>query len=76
MAFELGGTTLIDYYRKHARTNKFTEEEVKIISYQIAVALSDMHRFNYMHRDLKPENIMIEPETSTICRNLRASSSC
>lgn len=74
MVFELGGLTLIDYYRRHE--GKFTEEEVKVIGYQIALALQDMHRCSYMHRDLKPENIMIDPETSTAVPNLRAGEAC
>jgi serine/threonine protein kinase len=65
MVFEIGGINLIDYYRSKGKIG-LSESEIKVVAYQIALILEEMHRSNYMHRDLKPENILIDPKTSTI----------
>ena len=41
-----------------------TEEEVKIITEEILLALNFMHSKMIVHRDLKPQNILLEdPDT-------------
>ncbi|CAA9987975.1 serine/threonine protein kinase, putative [Plasmodium knowlesi strain H] len=37
----------------------FLEEQVALYVYQIADALSYLHKFNIIHRDLKPDNILL-----------------
>lgn len=68
LVFELAGLDLVEYSRQFKETHRrmFNTEEVRIMSYQIAMALADMHAENYMHRDLKPENILIDQDTCTL----------
>lgn len=56
MVFELAGPNLLDYYKEFRETLKrtFNINEIKLITYQVAMALADMHHDQYMHRDLKP----------------------
>lgn len=46
LVFELAGIDLVEHSRQVIETlqRTFTTNEVKIISYQVAVALADMHR--------------------------------
>lgn len=56
MVFELAGPNLLDYYKEFRETLRrtFNVNEIKLIAYQVAMALADMHREKFMHRDLKP----------------------
>jgi serine/threonine protein kinase len=65
LVFELAGLDLVEYSRQFGEANRrmFNTEEVRVLSYQVAMALVEMHNGKYMHRDLKPENILIDPQT-------------
>lgn len=38
---------------------KFTNENLKLILYQILLGLAHIHKHGYFHRDIKPENILV-----------------
>ena len=38
----------------------FTEEHIKIITYNLLCGLNFIHSTNLMHRDIKPQNILID----------------
>lgn len=52
--------TFYEDYKK--RGESLPEENIKSIVYQIASALSFMHKHGFFHRDLKPENLLISPQ--------------
>ena len=56
IVFELFRMNLIDYYKKlkQSENRKMTEEEIKAVIFQMALALRDIHREGYSHRDIKP----------------------
>ena len=61
LVFELGGATLLQVYQDlRNQQYRFTEKEIKLVSYQVAVALAEVHSKRFMHRDLKPENILLK----------------
>jgi len=46
--------------KKLREVNKeFPLEEIKLIAWNVACGLRDMHRKNMMHRDIKPKNILV-----------------
>ena len=57
------GKDLFDYIQ--ARQFKLTENRVKEISYQIALAIKYLHSYGIVHRDLKLENVMMSDNTET-----------
>uniref|UniRef100_A0A1B6DMK8 non-specific serine/threonine protein kinase n=1 Tax=Clastoptera arizonana TaxID=38151 RepID=A0A1B6DMK8_9HEMI len=48
---------------KIASVQKMSEEDVKVIFYQLALTVQYMHRKDIVHRDLKPNNILISSRT-------------
>ncbi|XP_009334530.2 cyclin-dependent kinase F-3-like [Pyrus x bretschneideri] len=50
-------SSLLDHMVK--RQTKFTEDEVRSISFQMFHGLDYMHRNGYFHRDLKPANVLV-----------------
>lgn len=63
LVFELAGIDMVEFTQQLIENERrtFSTNEVRVISYQVAMALAEMHRQNHMHRDLKPENILIDP---------------
>lgn len=41
------------------RKNRYPEERVKALIFQLAKALFSLHKVGYFHRDIKPENLLI-----------------
>jgi serine/threonine protein kinase len=35
------------------------EEEIKLVMFQMALALRDIHQAGFAHRDIKPENMLV-----------------
>lgn len=56
IVFELLAMNLIDYYKelKNRERRGMREEEIKMVMFQMALALRDIHREGYAHRDIKP----------------------
>jgi renal tumor antigen len=44
------------------RKNRYPEERVKVLIYQLVKALFALHKVGYFHRDIKPENLLISGE--------------
>jgi serine/threonine protein kinase len=42
------------------RKSSFSEEEVRVIAAELALALDHVHNLGYLYRDLKPENILLD----------------
>lgn len=62
--FEYVGRNIFKLY-ENAKTDGATclpESTIKSIVFQIANALSYMHKHGFFHRDLKPENLLISPD--------------
>ncbi|EAR90584.2 Serine/Threonine kinase domain protein (macronuclear) [Tetrahymena thermophila SB210] len=60
LVFEYFETNLSQYYQSFADSRKkISEEQIKKIIYQIALALNQCHLNGIMHRDLSPENIYV-----------------
>lgn len=49
---------------KEEGLTQVSEPTIKIIVYQIAAALSYMHKHGFFHRDLKPENLLISSDNT------------
>ncbi|KAL4468541.1 hypothetical protein ABPG74_005044 [Tetrahymena malaccensis] len=63
LVFEYFETSLSQYYQSFIdNRKKMSEEQIKKIIYQIALALNQCHLNGIMHRDLTPENIYITKE--------------
>lgn len=58
----LAGGDLGNYAKK--RKYDFSEEEVRIILYQITKGIDYLHKYGVAHRDLKPDNIMLHKKGS------------
>jgi len=58
----LAGGDLGNYSKK--RKYDFSEDEVKIIIYQITKGIDYLHKYGVAHRDLKPDNIMLHKKGS------------
>jgi Ca2+-binding EF-hand superfamily protein len=58
----LAGGDLGNYSKK--RKYDFSEEEVRIIIYQITQGIDYLHKYGVAHRDLKPDNIMLHKKGS------------
>jgi len=60
------GGDLDDYIRLLRRKKKeFPLEELKLISWNAACGLNEMHKRNMMHRDIKAKNILVVEDPST-----------
>ena len=46
-------------YLKSAPNKRLSEDEVRLISAEIALALRHLHCLNYVYRDLKPDNVLL-----------------
>lgn len=44
---------------KVRKMQKFSNENLKLILYQILLGLNHLHKNGYFHRDIKPENVLI-----------------
>jgi serine/threonine protein kinase len=54
------GGDLDDYIRKLRRRSKeFPSEELKLIAWNSACGINEMHKRNMMHRDIKAKNILV-----------------
>lgn len=63
------GGDLDDYIRKLRRTStRFPLEELKLIAWNSACGLNEMHRRKMMHRDIKAKNILVveDPRSSEL----------
>lgn len=47
---------------KHGQKVEITDEQVKLILYNLLCALKYIHSANVIHRDLKPANILINAD--------------
>ncbi len=54
------GGDLDDYVReRRAKRKQLTAEELRLIAWNVACALRDMHDLKMMHRDIKPKNVLV-----------------
>jgi len=61
--FEYIKTNILSKYNEFKQKGfNLSEDFIKVIAFQIADALANIHRHGYFHRDLKPENIMIDED--------------
>lgn len=55
LVFELAGPTLLQVYQQlRSQQLRMHERDIRLIVYQVAVALAEVHSKGFMHRDLKP----------------------
>jgi serine/threonine protein kinase len=67
LVFEYLSENLFQTYENLKEKGKtFTEDQIKSIIYQIASALSYMHKHGFFHRDLKPENILVHRDKAKL----------
>ncbi len=60
------GGDLDNYVRKIRRKKTaFPLEELKLVAWNVACGLNDMHKRNMMHRDIKPKNILVVEDKKT-----------
>eukprot|EP01022_Parablepharisma_sp_SALTPOND_P033081 TRINITY_DN88162_c1_g1_i1.p1 TRINITY_DN88162_c1_g1~~TRINITY_DN88162_c1_g1_i1.p1 ORF type:complete len:954 (+),score=100.18 TRINITY_DN88162_c1_g1_i1:155-3016(+) len=60
------GGDLDNFIRKLRRkTKEFPLEELKLIAWNVACGLYEMHKRNMMHRDIKPKNILVIDDKKT-----------
>lgn len=62
MDFYKGGELF--FHLKNKR--RFTENEARLIVFEVALAIGHLHSLNFIYRDLKPENILMD-EQGHIC---------
>ena len=61
--FEYLDQNLFQMYNQMRDNGKtFTENQIRSIIYQAALALAYMHKHGFFHRDLKPENLLVHKE--------------
>lgn len=51
-----------DLFTQMRHFKRFTEEQVKFIAAEVAIAFGSLHKNNIIHRDLKPENLLVDEE--------------
>jgi serine/threonine protein kinase len=66
------GGDLDDYVRKYRIKEQKTLslEELKLIAWNIACGLRDMHKQNLIHRDVKPKNILLIKAKGNSAKNI------
>ena len=58
----------IDLYQMMGTRQKFTEQHIQMIFWQVLQGLGAMHSMGYIHRDIKPSNILLdEYQIAKIC---------
>lgn len=58
MEFLAGG----DFMTLLIKRDILTESDARIYMAELVVAVSSVHKLNFIHRDLKPDNILLDNE--------------